>query len=83
MKYLKSYNESLRDKMTGTPVMDVINDAIEGTEDACGGMPETLMDYLLQMKCHKYGIEIEIVEDNDFDFEAFGYKYKIKDDEVK
>jgi len=83
MRYLKSYNESLRDKMTGHSLMDVINNAIEGTEEACGGMPETLMDYLLQMKCRKYGIDIEIVEGYDFDFEAFGYKYKIIDDEIK
>ena len=79
MKYLSSYNESLRDKMTGHSVMDVINDAIKGNIECCDGMPETLLDYLLKNKCNRYGIEIEIVEDDDFDFEAFGYKYKIQE----
>jgi len=77
MKHLKSYNESLRDKMTGTPVMDVINIAIKETEEASGNMPETLKDYLFKTMCNKYKIGVEIVEDGDYDFEAFGYKYKI------
>ena len=79
MKRLKSYNESLRDQMTGTPAMDFINKSIEETEEASGDMPETLKDYLLVLKCKRWGVEVEIVEDGEYNFEAFGYKYKIMD----
>jgi len=80
MEHLRSYNESLKDKMTGTPVMDFINKSIEETEEASGDMPETLKDYLFVLKCKRWGVDVEIVEDGDGDFNAFGYKYKIIDE---
>ena len=79
MKRLKTYNESLKDKMTGTPVMDFINTSIEETDEAGGDMPETLKDYLFVLKCKRWGVNVEIVEDGEYDFKAFGYKYKIID----
>jgi len=73
----KTYNESLRDKMVGTPIMNVINDAIKRTNDVCGDMPETLKDYLFSHRCKTHHIDVEIVDGDEYDFEAFGYKYKI------